>query len=50
VFGRITDVAFVATSLTCVASAAPLAFSPPIDNTGIDNFVRENWAKSVAAC
>src|SRR4029077_2264230 len=34
----------------CVASAAPLAFSPPIDNTGIDNFVRENLAKSVAAC
>src|SRR6266852_5837427 len=50
VLGSTTDVAFVATSVICLASAAPFAFSPPIDSTGIVSFVCENVAKSVAAC
>ena len=50
VFGRITDVALVATSVICLASVRPLAFSPPIDSTGMVSFVCENVAKSVAAC
>src|SRR6266568_5276548 len=39
VLGRVTDEAFVATSLTCLARASPLALSPPIDRTGMGSFV-----------
>jgi hypothetical protein len=45
-----TDLAFVATSFTCLPSASPFAFSPPMASTGIVSLVCESWAKSLAAC
>lgn len=39
-----------ATSFICAASSLPNDFSPPIDSTGIVNFVCDSCAKSLASC
>jgi hypothetical protein len=45
VFSSTTVLASVATTFACSASAAPFAFAPPIERTGIVNVVRERSAK-----
>jgi hypothetical protein len=47
---KTTTVTSVATSFICAASSLPNDLSPPIDNTGIINFVWEICAKSLASC
>ena len=50
VLARVMFVTFAATSCACFPSASPLAFSPPIERTGIVNLLWENREKSFAAC
>src|SRR6266446_9397946 len=45
-----TTLTSLATSFICSASSLPNDLSPPIDNTGIVNFVCEICAKSLASC
>src|SRR5712671_1839261 len=49
-FLRTMTVTSVATNFICCPSTSPSDFSPPMDNTGIVNFVCDSCTKSLAVC
>src|SRR6266850_1925874 len=49
-FFRTMTVTSVATNFICCPSTSPSDFSPPMDNTGIVNFVCDSCTKSLAVC
>jgi hypothetical protein len=50
VFSRTIVVTSDPTSFAYAPSAAPFAFSPPIDSTGMFNLVRDSSSNSLAVC